>query len=194
MWPNGYLTIILESLLLLSTLSHHATSTVINPSLAPSSNAIIAACFTPEIRTVSETNMQDCRNALTVLARAPDFTTPKTYSKNPRREALSIPKGWVAGDCLIMVSCDNDRDAYTFRLADVLAVAKKIVDNCVATRVSPKWGLLRWGGIDVLGNSLTFYVSVFKPLRDSTGKAISLELVNDTLLDTAMKYSRGMRR
>ena len=193
MWPNGYLTVILESLLLLASLSHHVNSTVINPSLAPSNPGIIAACFTPELRTVSETNMQDCRNALQVLARAPDFTTPMTYSKNPRRGAI-IPRGWVANDCLIMVSCDNDRDAYTFRLADVLVVAKKIVDNCVATKQSPKWGLLRWGGIDVLGDSLTFYVSVFKPMRDSAGNAISLELVNDTLLDTAMKDSRGMKR
>ena len=90
-----------------------------------------------------------------------------------------------------MVSCENDRDAYTFRLADLLVPAKGIIDNCVATRESARWGLLRWGGIDTLGDSLSFYVSVFRPLTVSAGNTVSLELVNDTLLNTAMKDSLG---
>ena len=89
------------------------------------------------------------------------------------------------------MSCENDNDAYTFRFADVLVVARRLVDNCVGTREAPKWGLLRWGGMDVLGDSLTFYVSIIGPshTRNATGRAVPVELMNDTLLDPAIGVS-----
>ena len=184
---------ILGSLLLLSCVAYHATSTLINHR-PTTSNRVIAQCFTPETGPeLIETNLQDCRHALFILASTPDFTAPMRYSKNPRR-GLPVPRGWTSGDCLILVSCENERDAYTFRFADVLVVARRIVDTCVGTVESPKWGLLRWGGIDELGDSQTFYVSVFKPspARTSTGSVVPVELVNGTLLDPVIKkVSRG---
>lgn len=92
-----------------------------------------------------------------------------------------------------MVSCENDRDAYTFRSADVLVVARKVVDECVGTVVSPKWGLLRWGGVNELGGSETFYVAVFKPerpgVRIGSGRFGVGELGNGTLLGSAVDDS-----
>lgn len=177
-------------LLLLSSLAHHATSALIN--LNPTaSNRVRPQCFTPDLDpTISETNLQDCRNALLVLAGTPDFTTPMRWSKNWRRGML-LPRGWKSGECLIFVSCENDDDAYTFRFADVLVVARRLVDNCVGTRETPRWGLLRWGGMDVLGASLTFYVSIIGPghARNATGSAVPVELLNDTLLVPAIGVS-----
>ena len=178
---------VLWFLLLLSSLAHHAASALID--LNPAAlNRVIPQCFTPEVDPkLGETNLEDCRNALLVLARTPDFTTPMRWSKNPRRGML-LPRGWESGDCLIFVSCENDRDAYTFRFADVLVVARGLVDNCVGTTEDPRWGLLRWGGLDVLGDSLTFYVSIIRPVHvsNATGDAVPVKLVNDTLFDPAI--------
>ncbi len=89
-----------------------------------------------------------------------------------------------------MVSCDNDRDAYTFRFADVLVVAKRIVDNCVGTVEDPRWGLLRWGGVDELGNSGTFYAAVLRPDPDRLAEGvIPVRLLNGTLFDPAVETS-----
>lgn len=86
-----------------------------------------------------------------------------------------------------MMSCENDRDAYTFRFADVLVVARRVVDNCVGTTQSEKWGLLRWGGVEVLGDTETFYVSVGKRVAGSVNL---VELTSGTLLDPAIEGTR----
>ena len=183
---------VIESLLLLSSLACYTTSTILNP--RPTAvNRVLGHCFTPAVDpNIQATNLKDCRDALLKLATAPDFTTPRSYSKNPRRGLRRLPLNWSSGDCLILVSCENDRDAYTFSFADLLPVAWKLIDTCVGTEVSPEWGLLRWGGIDVLGDSQTFYVSVLK-IKDSassTANAVALELVNQTLVNPAMEVSR----
>lgn len=180
-------------LLLASSLAHHATSQLIdlNPTITTNTlNAITPHCFTPDKDPdIAETNLNDCRDALTILARNPDFTTRYRFSKNPRRGA-KVPRGWMSGKCIILVSCENDRDAYTFRFADVLVVAKRLVDACVGAE-NEEWGLLRWGGVDDLGDSETFYVSVGKPYlpRTAAGSVIAAELVNGTLLDQAIEVS-----
>ena len=87
------------------------------------------------------------------------------------------------------MSCENDRDAYTFRFADVLVVAKRLVDTCVGTMQSEKWGLLRWGGVEVLGNTETFYVSVGKR-QFAAGSVDQVELTSGTPLNPAIEGSR----
>ena len=101
-----------------------------------------------------------------------------------------MPRGWKSGDCLILVSCENDRDAYTFRFADILVIAKRLVDNCVGIQ-SKRWGLLRWGGVDDLGDSETFYVSVGKPFGARIPAEIAgpVELLNGTRLDPTIDIS-----
>ena len=183
---------ILGSLLLLSSLACYTTSTIIN--LGPTAlNVIEGHCFTPDIDPdIQATNLKDCRDALLNLARAPDFRTPRSYSDNPRRGLRRLPLDWQSGNCLILVGCENDRDAYTFRFADVLPVARKLIDTCVGTETTPRWGLLRWGGMDVLGDSQTFYVSVLN-LKDSANlnaNAVLVELVNQTLVNPAIEVSR----
>ena len=91
------------------------------------------------------------------------------------------------------MSCENDRDAYTFRFADVLVVAKNLVEKCVGTAQSEALGLLGWGGVDILGDSVTFYVSVGKPFKPkpitSTTSAIPVALVSGTPLDPTVEIS-----
>ena len=182
------LTMIYGLLLLLVALAHHATSLLIDhkPSITSNStNVIVGHCFTPlSVPGIKETNLRDCRVALNVLARVPDFTTRFSFSKNPRR-GIKVPRGWLAGDCIILVSCENDRDAWTFRFADVLAVAKRIIDACVGEEGTERWEVLRWGGVEMLGASETFYVSVGRPAEPSPsgGNDIPVELVNGTLLN-----------
>ena len=183
---------IIGSLLLLSSLACYTTSTIINP--RPTAlNRVQGHCFTPAVDpNIQATNLKDCRDALLKLVHAPDFTTPRRYSKNPRRGLHPLPLDWSSGDCLILVSCENNRDAYTFRFADVLPVARKVIDTCVGTKVNPTWGLLRWGGMDVLGDSPTFYVSVLKRRgpATSTANAVPIALVNQTLVNPAIEVSR----
>lgn len=35
----------------------------------------------------------------------------------------------MSGECLIFVTCENDRDMYEFRFADVARVARKVIGN-----------------------------------------------------------------
>lgn len=178
----------------LSTLVFRASPMTVDLNLSVitnSSNNIIPHCYTPDTSAeIGETNLKDCRAALLILARNPDFTIPMSFSKNPRR-GIKVPRGWTSGECIIFVSCENDRDAYTFRFADVLVVAKKIVDKCVGTETEEKWGLLRWGGVDELGDSETFYVSVGKPYPPTTaaGSVGPVDLVNETLASPAVDIS-----
>ena len=192
--PHLDSTTICVVFILLSTLVSRASLTLIDlnsSSVTESTNRITPHCFTPGTSSdLGETNLKDCRDALAILARNPDFTTPFHFSKNPRR-GIRVPRGWKSGDCLILVSCENDRDAYTFRFADVLVVAKRLVDNCVEGRVSERWGLLRWGGVDDLGASETFYVSVGKPFapRIPAESAGPVESLNGTRLDPTIDIS-----
>lgn len=186
---------IFGSLLLLASFAHQATSMLINLNLTTatdSSNDLDAHCFTPETSPeMTEVSLRSCRAALQVLARNPDFTTPFRFSKNPRR-GIKIPRAWTSGDCTIIMSCENDRDAYTFRFADVLVVAKWLVDTCVGTQESEKWGLLRWGGVHILGDSDTFYVSVGKLYTPTipAGSVDLMELTSATALSPAIEDSR----
>lgn len=93
---------------------------------------------------------------------------------------------------MVIMSCENDRDAYTFRFADVLVVARRLVDKCVGTKESEKWGLLRWGGVDILGDSETFYVSVGKPYAPTiSAESVDLvELTSETVLNPAVEGSQ----
>ena len=170
----------------------YTTSAFIN--LRPTTlDRVEGHCFTPALDpNIKATNLKDCRDALVNLVRAPDFMTPRSYSDNPRRGLHPLPLDWQSGDCLILVGCENDRDAYTFRFADVLPVARKLVDTCVGTKMTPRWGLLRWGGMDALGNSQTFYVSVLKLTNSANlnANAVLLELVNQTLVNPAIEVSR----
>ena len=183
-------------LLLLAILVHHTTSIHIdlNPSIITNtSNPITPHCFTPlSLPGIQETNLADCRNALRALASQPDFTTRFIFSKNPRR-GLKVPLGWLAGDCIILISCENDRDAYTFRYADVLVVAKSLIENCVG-REQERWGTLRWGGVDDILDSETFYVSVGKPHdlsqpNTGAGSLMLVNLTNGTTLDQAIEVA-----
>lgn len=180
--------------MLLSTLASPASPMTVDPNLTVvtnSSNNIIPHCYTPGTSPViGETNLKDCRDALLVLARNPDFTIPLRFSKNPRR-GFKIPRGWTSGECIIFVSCENDRDAYTFRFADVLVVAKRIIDKCVDTETEEEWGVLRWGGVDELGDSETFYVSVGKPYPPSlaAGSVVPVEFENGTLAGPTIDVS-----
>ena len=174
----------LGSLLLVSSLAHLAMSAVIN-SKPTSLNWIRPHCFTPETDpSIQPIVLDECRTALNLLAHNPDFTTPHSYSKNPLR-GRPLPLGWKFRDCLILASCENERDALIFRFADVLVSAKRLVDTCVGTERTEKWGLLRWGGVDNLRDSLTFFVSVikFRPEAVNGGEDfMAVELVNGTQL------------
>ena len=172
-------------LLLLVILAHHATS--IHMDLSPSvktntSNRIFPHCFTPiSVPGIQETNLTDCNNALRLLARQPDFRTRFIFSKNTRR-GLKVPRAWLAGDCVILISCENDRDAYAFRYADVLVIAKLIVENCVE-REQEGWGTFKWGGVDQILDSETFYVSVGRPHEPTPSSTGSRSLMLENLTD-----------
>lgn len=187
-------TIICVSLILLSTLVCRATLTLIDlvsSSITNSTNRIVPHCFDQDTSPrMGKPNLKDCRDALVILARNPDFTTPFSFSKNPRR-GVKVPRGWRSGECLIFVSCENDRDAYTFRFADVLVVAKRLVEKCVGTAESEALGLLGWGGVEILGDSVTFYVSVGRPFNPiiATASAIPVASVSGTPLDPTIDIS-----
>lgn len=183
-------------LLLLAILAHHATSIHIdlNPIIITNtSNLITPHCFTPmSVPGIRETNLADCRTALGGLARQPDFTTRFIFSKNTRR-GLKVPRGWLAGDCIILVSCENDRDAFAFRYADILVIARRLVENCVG-KEQERWGTLRWGGVEDILDSETFYVSVGRPSEPSppsagAGSLMLVDVMNGTTPDQAIEVA-----
>ncbi|CAF9939412.1 hypothetical protein IMSHALPRED_001337 [Imshaugia aleurites] len=93
--------------------------------------------------------------AMISLIGEPGFRDPWRFSRNPRR-GVQVPKGWRSGNCLIMISCENDYDADDFSYADVLRKAKNVVDQCVDVAE----GEIPWGGVDKIGTVGSFYVSV----------------------------------
>ena len=135
-------------------------------------NHIIPHCYTPEGQEtpgIIATDLKACKDALAVLVRTPDFTTPFRFSRNPRALARLIPTGWQMGvesECRIIINCQNDHDSAVFRYADVAQIAKRIIENCV-DRPDPsgRLPLLRWGGVDGIKDAETFYVAVARPIR-----------------------------
>ena len=183
-------------LLLLAILAHHATPIRIdlNPTIMTNtSNYITPHCFTPiSAPGIHETNLADCRTALRGLAHQPDFTARFIFSKNTRR-GLELPKSWLARDCIIVVSCVNDRDAFAFRYADVLVIARRLVENCVG-KEQERWGTLRWGGVADILDSETFYVSVGRPAEPSppsagAGSLMLMDVTNGTTPDHAIEVA-----
>ena len=153
------------------------------PALNASTNEVHLHCFTPGLHPERPlTNVNDCKNALALMVLEPNFITPYRFSKNSRRfDVIPVPKGWTSGDCIIFVSCENDRDTDVFRLADVAGQARKIIQACVEGQATPH------GGINGVGTVGTFYVSVGKPLNarvSSTSRRVAGSTVmgNATLL------------
>lgn len=148
-------------------------------------NAIVPHCYIPEGRDtpgIHATDLEACKDALAVLVRTPNFMTRFRFSRNPRAMAIEIPTGWQMGtvsDCRILVNCQNDRDTGVFRYADVAQIARRIIENCV-DQPDPygRHPLLRWGGVDGIEGTETFYVAVARPLR----AAPEVEVANVTVI------------
>ena len=108
------------------------------------------------------------------------------FSKNLRRvDAIRLPKGWTQGDCIIMVSCANDRDTSAFRLADVALKARAIITQCVNGRD------LSYGGIVGVSDVPSFYVSVAGHAENPQGNSTTIDDTwlggsNTTLFDTEL--------
>ena len=104
-----------------------------------------------------------------------------------------MPRGWLARDCIILVSCENDRDAFAFRYADVLVIARRLVENCVG-KEQESWGPLRGGGVEDILDSETFYVSVGRPSAPSppsagAGSLMLVDVMNGTTPDQAIEVA-----
>ena len=142
------------------------TVTGSEPSLSPSittSNAtdnFLLHCFTPFAHPDRKAiNATECKKAVRLLVLSPGFTKEYKFSKNKRRfDVISLPRGWQSGDCLIMLSCENDLDSSVFRLSDVARQANKIMEACVLDGETP------YGGVVGVSDVTSFYVSIGKPL------------------------------
>ena len=170
----------------------HASPAVIEaqpslPALNASTNDIHLHCFTPVAYPDRHpTNVNDCKNALASMVLEPNFITPYRFSKNKRRfDVIPVPKGWGLGDCVIFISCENDRDTDVFRLADVAGQARKIIQACVDGQATP------YGGVDGIGTVGTFYVSVGKPL-DPIGSSTSRRVAGLTAVGNATLLGPGV--
>ena len=147
-----------------------------------STNDVLLHCFTPAAHPDrGPTNADDCKNALAMMVLQPNFVIPYRFSKNKRRlDVIPLPKGWGTQDCIIFVSCENDRDVDVFRLADVARQARNIIKNCVEGEATP------YGGIGGVGSVGSFYVSVGKPVDPSGFSTFrtpaGLRLVGDATL------------
>ena len=131
-------------------------------------------CYTPDrgdTPGIQPTQLQACKNALHVLVLMPDFTTKARYSRNPRTMGRKLPVGWQLGthaECRIVLSCENDRDSAMFSYADIAQSAKKIIDSCVdQPDAHGRYPLLRWGGVNGIGDQETFYVAVARPITST---------------------------
>lgn len=187
--PKSFPFHLVFALLLLVLALHSNASSIISRNtnslvtFNSSFNGIIPHCYSPEgsdTPNIQPVARKACRDALAVLVKAPDFTTPFRFSKNPRAMARELPAGWQSGigaTCRIVVNCLNDKDSAVFRFADVAQIAGKIIDNCVE-RPDPsgRFPMLEWGGIHGISGDDTFYVAVARP-RNSV---LSVEGMNVT--------------
>ena len=184
--PVSFLVQTLSLLLFLSLLLHvNATSSIFQPAFSHinSTSIIDLYCFDQDSHPgIGATNSADCRGALRIIASLPEYRSRAVYrfSKNPRN-GIKVPKGFQYGLCVIYVSCSNDHDSDYFSLVDVSRAAISIIKNCVD---QPE---IKYGGLEGVGNSGTFYVSVGKPvgprksLTSSTALPEATSEANDSL-------------
>ena len=190
---------VLPILLLLHALLPKASPISGNPDslvmFNSSVNAIERLCYTPDrelTRHFKPVELQSCNDALRLLVHQRDYTTSFRFSRNPRAQALELPRGWQLGDhalCRIIVSCENDRDTAIFRYADVAQVARRIIDHCVE-KPDPqgRYPLLKWGGIEGLNGEQTFFVAVARPLRSRLETGVA----NGTVLTGGISVDGGI--
>ncbi len=124
-------------------------------------NDIELRCFSPALYPErSALNSTDCDLALMKLVLTPRFNVLQKFSKNMRRlDTLKVPRGWGQGKCIIMLSCENDRDTASFKLADVARQVRAIINYCIEGHDTT------YGGIVGVSDVPTFYVSIAGPIQ-----------------------------
>jgi len=134
----------------------------------------------------------DCEFAIDAIFHDPAGVMEMTqFSHNPMHlGTYKIPAYWAVGRCLILLSSANETAVDTFRLADVILKAQKIIDQC------PPNSKKSLGGIATIGHRASFFVVVNGPADDepttrrnrtrplATGPSIIPGLVADPNLAT----------
>ena len=135
-------------------------------------NDIIPFCFSQQSHPgIEPTNAPDCYRALRRIILERGFAIPLRFSRNPRRtDAVKLPKGWIAGNCVIFVSCANSLDADFFRYADVARAARNTIELCVDVDDPLQPDQRPYGGLENVGTVGTFYVSVGPPVVAALSK------------------------
>ena len=106
------------------------------------------------------TNFGDCQKAMEQLVSMPDFSIRFTFSRDERR-GIKVPIRWRFGECLIFLSCLNEKDVDAFSYLDVTRTAYGVFRTCVDVQAP----VLPWGGVDMVGRLKSFYVSIGGPIR-----------------------------
>jgi len=203
MFPRDFICILSTLLFLLFFYLTDATptATTTNPLLFPPSNRTITVnevmpyCFSHDSHPgIGTTNSHDCRETLRMIYRDPNRENIYRFTKNPRRDVgvLGLPYGWQYNECVIYVSCSNERDAAYLKFLDVAQQAVKVIRACVDQKDT------KYGGIEEIGSVSTFYVSVGRPTnprRVSSSLSASLAQAtlvgNSTLVEAALSDIYG---
>ncbi|MCJ1460261.1 hypothetical protein MMC28_010640 [Mycoblastus sanguinarius] len=112
-------------------------------------------CFdlgTPQAFSV---DIDDCEPAIDMLFHDPTGVMEiQQFSRKVEHGAHHVPTDWHFGRCQVLLTSGDSSAVDTFRLADVIYKARKLIDNCVAVSKT------RLGGIATIGHGATFFVAV----------------------------------
>lgn len=105
----------------------------------------------------------DCEFVIEAIYHDPaGVMTMTQFSHNPTHSGTyQIPAHWGIGQCLILLTSADETAVDTFRLADVIVKAQKIIDQC------PPNSKKHLGGLATIGHRASFFVAVNGPIDDA---------------------------
>ncbi len=86
------------------------------------------------------------------------------FSRDPATKTFQVPFAWQFGACQVLLTSGSPAAVDTFRLADVIVKALRIIDECPP---KSKRGL---GGLALVGHGESFFVVVNGPDLEPDGE------------------------
>lgn len=113
-------------------------------------------CFNLATPRCYPVNTPDCELVIEAIYHDPAGVMEMTqFSHNPAHTGTyRTPAHWAVGNCLILLTSANETAVDTFRLADVIVKAQKIIDQC------PPNSKKSLGGLATIGHRASFFVAV----------------------------------
>lgn len=144
------------------------------------------SCFHPIPLDYRAAEPEDCNAIIDLIILAyPEPFAELSWGYTDQQDinlALEKNEKWVLGECMIFVRCPNPSSVDRFRIVDVAAKAKDLVEQCV---IATKEGFGGFSDIGHLPFLSSFYVAVGGRDDDLASSFVLSPPKNDTIISAA---------